>query len=334
MQSGFAHVTLATVYRTSDEELLSFLREVRVRQLEKAELLRFFDGRVFMGGLDEAVRRGLSYTQRTGELFSWLCVTNKGADRVNRAALSLLGITEADLVRGYPGDPHMKAGNLCIVPGLIMRLSRNLDKERGFVNGAIGVVETVLSKFIFLLRLTTGTLVLVHPIRSGGQMHLPCTYGYGMTIRRSQGSTLDAGCMYFDHCYPPERGYGYVGVSRFRFKAAIYHYGRIRRTDWLPVKTSIDDQMVRGVDSEDGEYDEENAEMDDVYSGSEHSGCSRDDEESSDEDDFDRELEDCQADGCYYRDDECLAADESSEEDGQEPDVPVPFVQEDAIDGP
>ena len=107
-----------------------------------------------------------------------------------------------------------------------MRLARNLDKDRGFVNGAIGVIEVILDSIhgVFLLRLSTGNLVLVHPIVTDGVVHLPCAYGYATTIRRAQGSTLDAGCLYFDHCYPPERGYAYVGVSRFRTRDGVYQW--------------------------------------------------------------------------------------------------------------
>ena len=70
-----------------------------------------------------------------------------------------------------------------------MRLTRNLDKDRGFVNKAMGVIEVVLSADdgVFLVRLTTGTLVLVHPISDGDAVFLPCAYGYATTIRRAQG---------------------------------------------------------------------------------------------------------------------------------------------------
>ena len=130
---------------------------------------------------------------------------------------------------------------------------RNLDKNRGFVNGALGTVREVLSRHTFICRLSTGGLVLVHPVSGDGdeQLFLPCVYGYATTIRRAQGATLKLGCLYFDHCYPPERGYGYVGVSRFESQAGVYHFGRIRRTDWLPVGGSGDprEQVHRGDDS-------------------------------------------------------------------------------------
>ena len=77
-------------------------------------------------------------------------------------------------------------------PGMWLRLSRNLDKEREFYNDALGQVATVLyagiRRPIFVLRLAHGAQVLVHPIQVGKHCSLPCTYGYAMTTRKAQGS--------------------------------------------------------------------------------------------------------------------------------------------------
>ena len=148
---------------------------------------------------------------------------------------------------------------LFIATGVVVRLTRNLDKERGFVNGATGTIDVVLeNKTIFTVTLTgTKQRLLVHPITDGGDYFLPCTYGYATTIRRAQGSSLGLGALYFDHCYPPERGYGYVGSSRFRVAERIYHFGCIRRTDWLPVSMNQDDPDEQTMRSAQSESDDE-----------------------------------------------------------------------------
>ena len=47
--------------------------------------------------------------------------------------------------RGFPTDPSVgKNGYIVIRPGITIRLTKNIDKERGFVNGAIAVVVDVL----------------------------------------------------------------------------------------------------------------------------------------------------------------------------------------------
>ena len=84
-------------------------------------------------------------------------------------------------------------------------------------------MRKVLSRHTFIVKLSRGGLVLVHPVSVDGEdgLFLPCVYGYATTIWRAQGATLKLGCLFFDHSYPPERGYGYVGVSRFQTQAGV-----------------------------------------------------------------------------------------------------------------
>ena len=127
-------------------------------------------------------------------------------------------------------------------------------EERGFVNGAVGTVHRVLNRFTFVLKLSGGGMVLVHPVSADGLdgLFLPCVYGYATTIRRAQGATFEYGCLYFDHAYPPERGYGYVGVSRFKTRQGVFHFGKFRRSDWLPVGGPGEptEQVHRGAESD------------------------------------------------------------------------------------
>ena len=61
-------------------------------------------------------------------------------------------------------------------------------------------------------------------------------------------------CLYFDHVYPPDFGYGYVAASRFRTMDGIFLYGPIRRTDFIPAvarKRPGDFQMRRSALSDD-----------------------------------------------------------------------------------
>ena len=66
---------------------------------------------------------------------------------MNDMALNCAGVTAEERLCGYNGDPNANAGKLFIKNGLRVRLSRNLDKSRGFVNGAMATVETVLCQF-------------------------------------------------------------------------------------------------------------------------------------------------------------------------------------------
>ena len=173
-----------------------------------------------------------------------------------------MGITDAELKKGFLPDPTSKSSLRIVArPGVLVRLTRNEDKDKGFVNGAFGEVhESLRGNGVFSVRLLeTGNMVIVSPMEEDGQVFLPCCYGYATTIRRVQGASLNYGCLYFDQKYHHAcRGYGYVGASRFRERAGLYLYGKLRRTDFLPVGEEQEDEVLeRGYlsvssDDEDG----------------------------------------------------------------------------------
>ena len=208
-------------------------------------------------------------TNNPGKAFTFLTVTNKGAHALNRRCLQLhLGLSSDELDEkmnssGLIGDPQAGVGGMFFEVGMRIRLTRNLDKDRGFVNGAVGVIEMMLIDRIFVLRTPQDVRLLVHPIVVDRTKFMPCSYAYALTIRRAQGSTLDAACLYFDQGggFPAERGYGYVGASRVRFAKDLYLCGRMRTSDWLPVGAAkADEHLVRGEDSttdEDGRSTDE-----------------------------------------------------------------------------
>ena len=70
------------------------------------------------------------------------------------------------------------------------------------------------------------------------------------------------GCLWFDQHYRHAgRGYGYVGVSRFRSQAGCYLFGKLRRTDFLPVGPEKEDEVTqRGLQSESTDSNDEGLE--------------------------------------------------------------------------
>ena len=82
---------------------------------------------------------------------------------------------------------------------------------------------------------------------------------YATTVRRAQGASLDIGCVYFDQKnHHAGRGYGYVAVSRFKSRAGVYLYGKLRRTDFLPVGEEKEDEVLeRGYSSANTSEDED-----------------------------------------------------------------------------
>ena len=101
---------------------------------------------------------------------------------------------------------------------------------------------------------------------------MPWTFGYAMTMRRAQGSTLDAVGLWFDHSFPPTRGYAYVASSRVRNATDLFLSGKLRRTDWLPVGPDEEGQRLRrstrsessgSEDCSDSEFDPSDSEFGD-----------------------------------------------------------------------
>ena len=102
---------------------------------------------------------------------------------------------------GVNCDPSSKSDlRVVFKKGLIYRLTRNFDKGRGFVNGALAEgIESLDGNRVFMARLVaSGNMVLIHPMEEDGQRFLPCCYGYATTIRRAQGCGFAHGCLYFD----------------------------------------------------------------------------------------------------------------------------------------
>eukprot|EP00971_Amphidinium_carterae_P220551 4378443-Amphidinium_carterae.1 len=219
--------------------MLAFLNWSRSKQPSRHTLETFFHNRILPKNLDKAVdeAKRLEVAKKAG--FTFLTVTNRGATRINRVRLQK-EFTDAakrldqladDVV---PADPFCDGGLLVLETGMRVRMTQNLDKDRGFVNGNIGTVENVLRKDVAVVRTAQNILILVHPVTMRGDMFLPLTYAYATTIRRAQGATLQMVGLLFDRPYP-DRGYGYVGASRVRRREDVYLVNKVRRTDWLPV---------------------------------------------------------------------------------------------------
>ena len=94
--------------------------------------------------------------------------------------------------------------------------------------------------------------------RSGRRVEvLPCTYGYGQTIRKCQGLTLVHGCLFFDSpTFPAARGYGpsvtasCYSHTLFTFPSVVLGFccsSQVARKcfHWLCGRQSLPDQRGR-----------------------------------------------------------------------------------------
>jgi len=136
-------VKLKTVYRSSDEEHLLFLNRIREEQPQKAVLREYFAERHWRHeSMEACVALGMKLADEASQPFSWLSCTNKGASDVCTAALSVMGISAGDLTSGFLCDPATKSDlRILARKGILIRLSRNFDKQRDFVNGALACIQ-------------------------------------------------------------------------------------------------------------------------------------------------------------------------------------------------
>ena len=225
--------------RSTDRDMLDFLRHARCEQPSRETLTAFFAGRFLPAGanLQAAAREVLRLEAAAGKHCTVLAVTNQGAARFNEARLALEFPEVAQALaagHGILSDPAYGEQRFIAVTGARVRLTQNLDKEKGFVNGAMGVITQVFEPDVFAVRTLEGTLLLVHRIQQQRLKFLPVTYAYATTMRRAQGATLDLVALWFDR-RRPDPGYAYVGASRARARLHVFHMGHLRRSDWRPV---------------------------------------------------------------------------------------------------
>ena len=254
----FRHIQLQQheFARCNDCVMLDFLTKARTYQPLKRDIEDFFRGRIWKKDLRIATAKSIILESESSKLFTFLTVTNKAARDISLERLRIeYNITKEMLEEvGVPGDSEGGGGNMIFRVGMRIRLTRNLDKDKGFVNGAIGNIEEILSDNdaapVFTLKTADNIRLLVHYIFMEGLKFMPCTYGYAITIRRAQGITLDLGGLWFDKP-KADRGYAYVAASRFRSANLVYHIGNVRRTDWLPVGGNAEHEQVElSIDSD------------------------------------------------------------------------------------
>ncbi|CAE7357694.1 pif1 [Symbiodinium sp. CCMP2592] len=219
--------------RSVDPTMLAFLEAARVQQPSREELTAFFAGRLWSTNLQAAASRALAVEAETGSNFTFLSVTNRGAAALNLARLGLEFPEAAATLRSGGGIPA-ENDQVVVAPGMRLRLTQNVDKERGFVNGNAGKVRCLLRADVFVLDSDQGLPILIHPISQQGRKFLPVAYGWATTMRRAQGATLQKVGLWFDRRLP-DRGYAYVGLSRAKKCQDVFLLDKIRRTDWRPV---------------------------------------------------------------------------------------------------
>ena len=169
--------------RCQDPEMHQFLCHARCHQPKKGVVEDFFRGRFLPKDVNGAARASKEIEEavaaRRGSPceFTLLPTTNQGAAALNQARVRLELGSDYDRLMAtdaVPADPTMGGGSIVICEGLRMRLSRNVDKDRSFVNGMLGTVVKKLSNSVFVLKTSNGVLILVQSSCTQSKMATRC----------------------------------------------------------------------------------------------------------------------------------------------------------------
>ena len=173
---GLTHIHMETheFARSKDSVLLDFLSGVRVRQPSKRAIKEFFGARHLGRDLPRAVAecRRISREAPPGDRdpATWLTCTNEGAQKVNYEYLRQCYDLDQATIDSHPGafrsDPDYGDRKVVVQAGMWLRMTKNIDKDRGFCNGATGTVAFVLSDGtcgppVFIVRLVVVVVVVV-----------------------------------------------------------------------------------------------------------------------------------------------------------------------------
>ncbi|CAE7829479.1 unnamed protein product [Symbiodinium sp. CCMP2592] len=184
----------------------------------------------------------------------FVTISRRASAHLNQLAIEAL-FDETQLLGYVPADPEENHRNfhgqtrmdaepfrMPIFPGMRVTITKNEDKEHGFVNGMGGVVQQMRRSGLQVL-LDNGKVALVHAVTQDYELAdgsvrrvtaLPLRLGYSSTLHKIQGATLDHATIWLD--VPFVRGAAYVAISRVRKDESWQFLGRIERKHCVPAR--------------------------------------------------------------------------------------------------
>jgi ATP-dependent exoDNAse (exonuclease V) alpha subunit len=165
----------------------------------------------------------------------FLSVTRRAAAKLNDFAVQVLFPDQAPLAV-LPADPDSNIENyykgkliaeepleVAIFAGARVILTKNLNKDIGFVNG-MGATVQGLERNNVVVKTDQGRLISVHPWTSPEHVvHYPLRLGYASTLHKVQGATLKHVTLWLDVANFPAAAY--VALSRVEYDAHWRYIG-------------------------------------------------------------------------------------------------------------
>ena len=183
---------------------------------------------------------------------TFVTISRRGTAKVNRHAVRAL-FSDADVLGHIPCDPQENFDNfrgkaqvdaqpfwMPVYEGMRVTITRNTDKENGFVNGMGAVVERMRNSGV-QVKTDEGKVLLIHPIAQECSLQdgtcltttaFPLRLGYSTTLHKIQGATLSHITIWMD--VPFVRAALYVALSRVQHDRDWRFVGCIERRHCLP----------------------------------------------------------------------------------------------------
>lgn len=116
-----------------------------------------------------------------------------------------------------------------VFKGQRMIITRNINKDIGFVNGMFCEIVDCRNR-VYFVKLNNEQILAIHCIKDeqSGMTVFPFMPAYCLTGFKAQGQTLESVCIFFNDAHV-QKGQGYVMISRVKRLPDLYFCGRVTR---------------------------------------------------------------------------------------------------------
>lgn len=257
--SDYYCIELKKVYRQTEQHFIDMLNRART-------------GELTLQDIDELNHRyAPSFHPTASDNYIRLVTHNRQADEINERELMALNSQEfsfeASVSKEFPSDMFPTSQSLRLRKGAQVMFIKN-DPEKAFVNGTLGVVDSVDAEQISVRISGTDNVVNVEPMDweniryrlnektntieaevKGTFKQYPLKNAWAITIHKSQGLTFDRAIIDVSKAF--SSGQAYVALSRCRSLQGVVLSSKVTVSNFI-TDSIVDDYMAGAVQDIDG----------------------------------------------------------------------------------
>ena len=201
---------LTEQYRCCDPKLHSFLCLIRHSNVTNKQILKHLSHICYTIEPEQIGAETIQHAYDTNPDTTFLTYTRNTFTHINQTlAKHIFGDVVPPTHVSLSSDPDLLQP---IYKDMKVLLTENRDKEKGVINGTLGIIHDMYNQTIFVR--SNNTLIPVFPTTNDKkQTYYPFTHGYSTTICKAQGQTLSHISLHFVVPHLP-MGCAYVAMSR------------------------------------------------------------------------------------------------------------------------